>query len=278
MEDLSSKLKSSLERTDPHSDSLGLQDALDRGRRARRKRALAAATTSFLVAGVGLAGVFGVFGATEQNRTDRFAPATQDSGTVAEDGDIAGFAVRAAAEAGLIDDTDNFYDYERTVETQDGWQVFFTAFQCQRTTEETTCSKADATAVLHVVQEGDRYVISDSSGPMSSGSKQQLNGYSESTGEGEAGLDLVALQVLPPLGGNKGVAEVHGTILWTGPLPPESASATCTVEVLDSNGQVVYTHSVVGISITGGEAGRSGEQFGIGVPSEGNPVSARASC
>lgn len=119
-------------------------------------------------------------------------PAAQQNATVPPSR-VATFAVRAVAQAGLLNPLGDLHDYQGVESAQSGWVVNFDAFVC----DATTCdSNPGGNSQLTVELQGDTLVVAEASGPFGEDTRQKLLSYREQVTSEEVGLQFPFLSVI----------------------------------------------------------------------------------
>lgn len=204
----------------------------------------------------------------------------QSEETNVTDDRIASFAVRAVAEAALIDPLGRFYDYLSTSRSGNEWFVDFDVASCYRTRQVETCNPGGSASVTVGERDGSLVVI-DAQGPMTSGQREELLAYSEAATEEGPELQFPVVRISEPLPSRPDASEyleVRASGLWTGDLSLASPQ-DCTLEVLDESGTVVFSKAIPGAIPPTKDSDRAGTMLGMGIPAgEFEASSARISC
>ncbi|MGH2652875.1 MAG: hypothetical protein ACRDHV_00805 [Actinomycetota bacterium] len=242
-------------------DQVPVPDLLSeiRGRRPSRSppgppwRRLGATAVALVVAAGGLALAGRAFLGDQRDR-----PLRAGAYLPSPDERAATVAIAAVADAGLRDgirmipsedapgDEPAFrmlvpYDYVGISRDEGGWTAAF----CASPPEDRGCDREVADSFLTVVPDGEDLVVADASGTFTEAHRDRLIGYTEPA---EAPADLqIHLPVRPiRVPGETGLS-VAGAFYWTGPIP-SNLGAVCRTEVLDAQGQVVFTREFTSLA------------------------------
>ena len=191
---------------------------------------------------------------------------------------VATFGVRAVAQAGLLDPTGDFNDYERVQPVSGGaaWLVSFDTSTCDASTN---CEpNPDGDVELRVEIDRGEMFVSEVTGPMDDESRERVLSYREEPTPENVGLEfpVVRIEGTP----DEGISVVTSP-LWRGRLSDADGPVDCHVEVYDENGETIYTGPTTEQPKPSSESMRAGTQHIFGVPAEkvtGEPASAAVLC
>ena len=197
------------------------------------------------------------------------------------------FAIRAIAQAGLLNPDDQYYGYDGIVRFDDHWVIAFRSSTCYRTEEVETCDPNTGDrqeqfddAWLRLEQHGEILVIADAWGRFSEDQKQSLLAYTEPAAIEPTHLEFPTVVVQESL--HEDAYDIEGAMLWAGPLFVRGVWSVCTPLLYDANGAVIWTGSKNAHATRKGEYFRSNGLVGIfGAPTSkvnGEPVRAEMPC
>ncbi|MGH2675921.1 MAG: hypothetical protein ACRDKA_00005 [Actinomycetota bacterium] len=216
-------------------------------------RRLGAAAAALLVAAGGLALAGRAFLGDSRDR-----PLRPGGSLPSPNERAATVAIAAVAEAGLRDgirlipaedargDEPAFrmlvpYDYVGVSRNGGGWTAAF----CASPPEDRACDRETADAFVTIVPDGEDLVVADVSGAFTEAQREGLIGYAEPV---EAPPDLQIHRPVIPIGAaGEADKSVAGTFYWTGAIP-SNLGAVCRTEVLDAQGQVVFTREFTSLA------------------------------
>ncbi len=157
------------------------------------------------------------------------------------DAAVATFAIRAIADAGLLDPTGDFYDYKSIEPTEGNWVATFDAKDCHGSLRSGACSEGPvANAQLHITSAGDALDITEATGPFDEEAKQKLLRYEGSDmSPQEPHFEYPYVEVVEFDEGERGIL---GSDIWTGPIPyglPGGAGG-CNGYLFNKQGEVIF--------------------------------------
>jgi hypothetical protein len=206
---------------------------------------------------------------------DPLDPLTQQAAT---------FAIRAIAHAGLLDPLGEYYSYETIFAGEDGWVVSFVASHCYQNDRVETCDPyqgrgedLEPDAWVEISDADGAFEITDAFGRFSDEQRDHVAGYSESSEleEGHAAFPTVRLD---PARNEEGYY-IRAAGMWAGVLPARGRISTlCRPEVLDADGNVVWSDERRYAYGSRGERDRSGWIVGTGALKLDSASSARMTC
>ncbi|MBA3423795.1 MAG: hypothetical protein H0W55_13405 [Actinobacteria bacterium] len=247
------------------------RDVLQGGRRRLWTRRLGAVTflVALLVGGGTL--VTGLPWTNESTSGDSTQPAAQTTTQYVPDTRVASFAVRAIADAGLLDPKGTFNDYKGVEEATGGWQVNFDAFVCGSATCE---PNSDGDTQLSVQVENGVLSIYDATGPLPDDATQRLLDFKEEPTPEGVDLQFPFLRISDSL--DEGVSVIASPV-WTGPIPARAAlQVDCRLNILNEGGAVVFDR-LLDEPLPQTEEQRAGTKYVWGLPESLRDEAAQAS-
>ncbi len=275
-ESLGPALRAGLNAGRHHVDT-DLADVLARRRSYRRRTWVLRGTAGALLLAAGL-----VNGPSLVDRLSDARPAVVSAPDDIPDHRAATFALRAIAQAGLMDPLGSFYVFEGTERQQDEWVVWFASSECVRTETMETCRAAagedelgnprpDTRLSVGVTDDGEMRVVSveRSSGPVPEGNRERLLAYSEWPAPVEPHPEFAPIPV------TKGDPDADGDSLlyrvasyWAGPIPDERVTFGCFARAFDQRDQVVYESHAFTFESPEGDSRRNGGVLHSGFPAD----------
>lgn len=244
-----------------------LDEVLRGGRRRKLEKRVLIGALSLISLIVGVAGIGSVTwpdgDRIESASTLRGAPQPDLEASVTDR--AATFAIRATAEAGLLETDGALYDYRGVKEVEiGGWEASFGAYDCEKNVSEGRCESLGPARLL-VVKEDGRFSISDASGPLLTDSKRQtLLQFQRPDDRLEAGFEFLDVSVVK----YPDVTALQGSATWIGPIPIDDGYVSdCHGTVLNEGGDVVFSGGSLTLSPPLSEDLRSGALHPIDVPS-----------
>ncbi|MGI8621352.1 MAG: hypothetical protein ACR2LD_06085 [Actinomycetota bacterium] len=235
-------------------------ESVFRGGRSRLWRARASAV---LLSGALAAAGFSLLSLPEDaadESSERVQSAAQETATVPAPR-VATFAVRAVAQAGVLNPAGDFSDYKSVESIQNGWVANFDAFICGTA----TCDpNPGGNSQLTIEVRGDTLVVTEASGPIGDDALQSLLSYREQVTSEEVGLQFPFLRI----GGSPDEGtSILASPLWTGPIPASGVQMECHLSVKDNDGVVVFERTLVE-PLPQREEMRAGTKFILGIPGD----------
>jgi hypothetical protein len=194
------------------------------------------------------------------------------------------FSIRDIAQAGLLDPLGEYYSYEAVSENENGWVVSFIASHCYQNDEIETCDPyqgregdLEPDAWLAVAENDDAFEVTDAIGRFTDDQRDTLMDYSESSELEEAHALYPTVRLDPDR--HESGYDIRAAGMWAGVLPAEGRTWTiCRAEILDRNGDVVWTDRSDHAQGSRGEAFRSGWLVFIGAVEVEGADSATMTC
>ena len=196
------------------------------------------------------------------------------------------FAIRAIAQAGLLNPADQYYGYDGILRFEDHWVIQFRSSTCYRTEAIETCDPNTGTredqhsdAWLRLELHGDRLVVADAWGRFTDEQKQSLFAYSEPSSIEPTHMEFPTVVIRRSL--HDDAYDITGAMLWAGPLFVPGVWSVCVPTVHDSEGNVMWEGTPFAFGTRPGEYFRSNGLMGTGVAFkklDGEPASATLPC
>jgi len=204
-------------------------------------------------------------------------PVTQQAAT---------FALRAIAQAGLFDPLGDYYDYQEITHPGDRWVVSFVAMHCYRNERIETCDPYQGRdsfnvpdAWLEIAELDGSFVITNAFGRFSDEDRDELASYSEPSTPEPGHQEYLTVRVDPSQ--SEGGVEIRAANIWAGVLPEDdNLWSICRAEILDAEGNVIWTARARHAQKERGEPFRSGGLVYMGAMevAPGDAASARITC
>ncbi len=275
-ESLGPALRAGLDAGRHHVDT-DLADVLARQRSYRRRTWVLRGAAGALLLAAGLVNEPSLF-----DRLSDARPAVVSAPDDIPDHRAATFALRAIAQAGLMDPLGSFYGYEGIERQEDEWVVWFASSECVRTETTETCHAAagedelgnpqpDTRLSVGVGDDGNLRVVSveRSSGPVPEDNRERLLAYSEWPDPVDPHPEFAPIPV------TKGDPAADGDSLiyraasyWAGPIPEQRTTFGCFARAFDEGDQVVYESHAFTFESPEGDSRRNGGVLHSGFPAD----------
>ena len=197
---------------------------------------------------------------------------------------VATFAVRDIAQAGLLDPLGDYYSYETVSQNDTEWVVSFVASHCYQNDEIETCDpyqgregELEPDAWLEVAESDGAFEVTGAFGRFSDDQRDAVMGYSEPADLEEAHALYPTVRLDPDR--HEDGYDIRAAGMWAGVLPEEGRTWTiCRSQILDEHGNVVWTNRSDTAEGSRGEEFRSGWLLFIGAIEVDGADSARIAC
>lgn len=254
-------------------------DDVAKGGRAYRKRSVLRRVSALVVI-VGLVALGGPSALRSLRDDDARLAVTQGE---IPDSRAATFALRAVAQAGLMNSKDDYYlSYEETQRTEGGWIAQFKALRCTTTPDVHTCNpiagNGGRTPLEVTVVEG-QLRVTGAPEDIPGDKRERLLAFAEAPDPIDPHPEhapVVLRQGDPEADGESLIFSVAS--YWAGPLPDRVLTFGCFVRAYNDQGEVVYESHAHAYESPRSEERRTGGVLSSGFPAATNATRAEMIC
>lgn len=254
-----------------------LARTVERGRALRRRRRMGATAVVAAVSALAI-----VAGPRIADALRAPTPDTAPSRPAPEDMDAEAttFALRAIADAGLMNSFGDFYAYRSTEPLGDGWRVAFAPLQCSPPPSERCEDAPGEDARLDVGVDASDWVVEVAAGPMGEEQRARLLAFRRPAVATDPHPEFGPVGLAEP---SDARAEGEGlqvsvAIYWAGPLPDPRTTFACYLRAYDEAGNAIYDSQASAYESPPSESSRTGGSLSTGFPPDVDATRAEMLC